>query len=105
MNDYKKLGYSTLEIKAYIYKIISLPFYLMIMTLIGSILMYNGKYNSSKITVIIIGIIVSVIIYYLIYFANLLGTNENLPIIVSSFLPFILLFLASSIGLVGVNEK
>lgn len=105
MNDYKKLGYSTLEIKAYIYKIISLPFYLMIMTLIGSILMYNGKYNSSKITVIIIGIIVSVIIYYLIYFANLLGTNENLPIIISSFLPFILLFLASSIGLVGVNEK
>ena len=105
MNDYKKLGYSTLEIKAYIYKIISLPFYLMIMTLIGSILMYNGKYNNSKITVIIIGIIVSVIIYYLIYFSNLLGTNENLPLIISSCLPFILLFLASSIGLVGVNEK
>ena len=105
MNDYKKLGYSTLEIKAYIYKIISLPFYLMIMTLIGSILMYNGKYNNSKITVIIIGIIVSVIIYYLIYFSNLLGTNGNLPLIISSCLPFILLFLASSIGLVGVNEK
>ena len=105
MNDYKKLGYSTLEIKGYMYKIISLPFYLMIMTLIGSILMFNGKYNNSKITVIIIGIIVSVLIYYLIYFSNLLGTNENLPLIISTSLPFVLLFLASSIGLVSVNEK
>ena len=105
MNDYKRLGYSTLEIKGYIYKIISLPFYLMIMALIGSILMYNGKYNNSKITVIVIGIIVSVLIYYLIYFSNLLGTNENLPLIVSTCLPFILLFLASSVGLVSVNEK
>jgi len=73
--------------------------------LIGSILMYNGKYNNSKITVIVIGIIVSVLIYYLIYFSNLLGTNENLPLIVSTCLPFILLFLASSVGLVSVNEK
>ena len=105
MKDYKKLGYSTLEIKGYMYKIISLPFYLMIMTLIGSILMYNGKYNGSKIVVIIIGIIVSVLIYYLIYFSNLLGTNENLPLIISTGLPFVLLFLASSIGLVSVNEK
>ena len=105
MNDYKKLGYSTLEIKGYFYKIISLPFYLMIMTLIGSILMYNSKYNNSKITVIIIGIIVSVLIYYLIYFSNLLGTNENLPLIISTGLPFVLLFLASSIGLVSINEK
>ena len=87
------------------YKIISLPFYLMIMTLIGSILMYNGKYNGSKTVVIIVGIIVSVLIYYLIYFSNLLGTNENLPLIISTSLPFVLLFLASSIGLVSVNEK
>ncbi len=105
MNDYKDLGYSTLEIKAYMYKILSYPFYLAIMALIGSILMYNGKYNNSKITSILVGIIVSVLIYYLIYFSNLLGTNENLPLIISVCLPYILLFLASSIGLVSVNEK
>jgi len=67
--------------------------------------MYSGKYNGSKLVVIIIGIIVSVLIYYVIYFSNLLGTNENLPLIISTSLPFVLLFLASSIGLVSVNEK
>ena len=105
MKDYKELGYSTMEVKSHIYKVISLPLYLVVMTLIGSILMYNSSYNKSKITVIMIGIISSVLIYYLIYFSNLLGTNENLPLIVSVFLPYILLFLASSIGLVSVNEK
>ena len=105
MNDYKNLGYSTLEIKAYIYKIISYPFYLAIMALIGSILMYSVKSNRSKTIVILIGVIVSVFIYYLIYFSNLLGINENLPLIASTGLPYILLFLASSVGLVSVNEK
>ena len=105
MNDYKNLGYSTLEIKAYIYQIISYPFYLAIMALIGSILMYSVKSNKSKTIIILIGVITSVFIYYLIYFSNLLGTNENLPLIVSTGLPYILLFLASSVGLVSVNEK
>jgi len=105
MNDYKNLGYSTLEIKAYIYKIISYPFYLAIMALIGSILMYSVKSNKSKTVIILIGVIVSVFIYYLIYFSNLLGANENLPLIVSTGLPYVLLFLSSSVGLVSVNEK
>ncbi len=105
MSDYKDLGYSTMEIKSHIYKVISLPLYLVVMTLIGSILMYNSSYKKSKILVIMVGIISSVLVYYLIYFSNLLGTNENLPLIVSVFLPYILLFLASSIGLVSVNEK
>ena len=41
MKDYKELGYSTMEIKSHIYKVISLPLYLVVMTLIGSILMYH----------------------------------------------------------------
>ena len=75
------------------------------MALIGSILMYSVKSNKSKTIVILIGVIVSVFIYYLIYFSNLLGVNENLPLIASTGLPYILLFLASSVGLVSVNEK
>ncbi len=103
--DYDDLGYSTLEIKSYIYKTLSLPLYLSIMALIGALIMYSSKYNKSKIFVILVGIISSVIIYYFIYFSNLLGVNENFPIALSIFMPYILLFLASSVGLVGVNEK
>ena len=52
-------------IDLFIQKLISLPVYLTIMVILGSILMLNTKYNRSKILNIIIGIISSVVIYYL----------------------------------------
>ncbi len=103
--DYDELGYSTTEIRSYIYKILSLPLYLSMMTLIGALIMYSSKHNQSKVFVILIGIVASVLIYYLIYFSNLLGLNESFPIALSIIMPYILLFLGSSVGLVGVNEK
>jgi len=91
--DYNQLGYSTLEINSHLHKLYSFPIYLMIMSLVGGILMLNIKYNKSKIVNIAIGIILSVIIYYLNYFINLLGTNEKIPIILSIWLPHLILFL------------
>ena len=103
--DYKSLGYSTLDISAYEYKIYSLPVYLTIMTLLSGIIMFNSKYKKSKIINIVFGIFVSVVIYYINYFSSLLGINQKIPIIVSVWLPLIILILVSLIGLVRLNEK
>ena len=104
-NDYKSLGYSTLDIESHIHKITSLPIYLVIMILLGSILMFNTSYNKSKIANLVIGILLSVIIYYVNYFFNLMGINEKVPVILSVWFPFIILILLSGIGLVKINEK
>ena len=104
-NDYKSLGYSTLDIESHIHKITSLPIYLVIMILLGSILMFNTSYNKSKIANLVIGILLSVIIYYVNYFFNLMGINERIPVILSVWFPFIILILLSGIGLVKINEK
>ncbi len=103
--DYNQLGYSTLEINSHLHKLYSFPIYLMIMSLVGGILMLNIKYNKSKIVNITIGIILSVIIYYLNYFINLLGTNEKLPIIISIWLPHLLLLLLCLTFLIRINEN
>ena len=103
--DYNQLGYSTLEIKSHLHKLYSFPIYLMIMSLVGGILMLNIKYNKSKIVNITIGIILSVIIYYLNYFINLLGTNEKLPIVISIWLPHLILFLFCLTFLIRINEN
>ena len=103
--DYNQLGYSTLEINSHLHKLYSFPIYLMIMSLVGGILMLNIKYNKSKIVNITIGIILSVIIYYLNYFINLLGTNEKLPIIISIWLPHLILFLLCLTFLIRINEN
>ena len=103
--DYKKLGYSTVGIEVYENKIFSVPIYLAIMTLLSGIIMFNSKYKKSKIFNIILGISLSVVIYYVNYFSGLLGETGKIPIILSVWLPMIILMLISLIGLVRLNEK
>ena len=103
--DYKKLGYSTVGIEVYENKIFSVPIYLAIMTLLSGIIMFNSKYKKSKIFNIILGISLSVVIYYVNYFSGLLGETGKIPIILSVWLPMIILMLISLIGLVRINEK
>jgi len=67
--------------------------------------MINSKYKKSKVFNIILGISLSVIIYYVNYFSSLLGVNGKIPIILSVWLPLIVLLLISMIGLVRLNEK
>ena len=103
--DYGKLGYSTVGIKVYENKIFSVPIYLAIMTLLSGIIMFNSKYKKSKFFNVILGISLSVIIYYVNYFSGLLGETGKIPIILSVWLPMIVLMLISLIGLVRLNEK
>ena len=103
--DYLSLGYSTVDIRVYEHKIYSLPIYLAIMTLLSGIIMFNSKHKKSKILNIILGILLSVVIYYGNYFSSLLGSNGKIPIILSIWLPLIVLMIISTIGLVRLNEK
>ena len=103
--DYFDLGYSTVGIEVYENKIYSTPIYLAIMTFLSGIIMFNSKYKKSKLFNIILGISLSVIIYYVNYFSSLLGANGRIPIILSVWLPLIILMLISLIGMVRLNEK
>ena len=103
--DYQELGYSTKEVKLYMYKLFSTPLYLAIMTIFSSIIMLNTKRNKSLIFHIIFGIFLSVIIYYLYYLFNLFGESEILPLTIASWFPMLILIIFILIGLVRINEK
>ena len=105
LNDYRSFGYSTLEIESHLNKLYSLPIYVTIMTILGSIFMLNVKYNKSKIFSIISGTLISVLIYYLNYFSNVMGINEKLPILASTWFPYVLLTLICLTGMIKINEK
>ncbi len=102
---YDSINYSSTEVNSAIQKLISFPFYLMIMTILASIIMINIKYNKSKIFHLIFGVLISVIIYYLSFFFEELGKNERLPLSLSIWMPLIIIFLISTINLVKINEK
>ena len=103
--DYESLGYTTAEVDSHLQKLYSFPLFASIMTILASIIMFNNKRNHSIIFHLIMGILLSVIIYYFYYLFNLFGENGKMPIIVSIYLPFVILLLVSLIGLINLNEK
>ena len=103
--NYKSLNYSTIDVDMQIYKVATYPLFLVIMTILSSIIMLNTKKTSSKVLKIIIGLFFSVVIYYINNFFNVMGSNEKLPLMVSIWTPIIFLSLINLIMLVNINEK
>jgi lipopolysaccharide export system permease protein len=104
-DDYKSLGYSTKSVTSHINKLISFPFYVSIMSVLSSIIMLNIKRNKPIVFHIILGIFLSTIIYYFYFLFNLLGENGNVPILLSTWLPLLMLTFFIFIGLARINEK
>jgi lipopolysaccharide export system permease protein len=103
--NYKALNYSTVEVDMQIYKVATYPLFLVIMTILSSIIMLNTKKSNSKIIKIVIGLFFSVIIYYINNFFNVMGSTEKLPLMVSIWTPIIFLSLINLILLININEK
>ena len=103
--NYKSIGYSATEIKLHLNKLYSLPIYLTLTTIIGSLLMFRLNFIKSKFFLVVIGVIVSVTFYYINYFAILFGKNETLPVEVAIWLPQVLIFLICVLGLTRLNEN
>ena len=105
IKDYEELGYSNSETKSYQSKLYSFPIYVTLMTAISGIFMLNIRRNKPTIFYVISGILMSVIIYYFSYLFNLLGQNEKIPLLASTWLPLFIIMIAILIGLVRINEK
>ena len=103
--NYKSLNYSTVDVDMQIYKVATYPLFLVIMTILSSIIMLNTKKSNSKFVKIIIGLFFSVVIYYINNFFNVMGSTEKLPLMISIWTPIVFLSLVNLITLVNINEK
>ena len=103
--NYESIGYSATEVKLHLNKIFSLPFYLTLTAVIGALLMFKINVIKSKFFLIVIGVLVSVIFYYINYFSILFGKNETLPVLISVWLPQVIMFLICAFGLTRLNEN
>ena len=104
-NSYLKIGYSNIDIKIHLNKIYSMPFFYILMTVLGFVIINKLKNFKSRFFIIIFGIFVSVLVYYLNYFSGILGNSGILPIYLSVWAPLIILFLVCNIGVIRVNEN
>ena len=103
--NYSLLNLSTTEVNLQIHKILSYPFYLCLMTILSTIIMFNTKKFKSDTLKISIGLFFSVLIYYLNNFFNIMGKTEKIPIIFAIWFPIILLVVINMIYSRKINEK
>jgi len=103
--NYKNLNYSLIEIDLQLLKLISYPFYLVLMTIFSGLIMFNIKQINSSTFKISLGLFFSVLIYYLNNFFHVLGSTERLSLITAVFIPLIILSFINAFMFYGVNNK
>ena len=102
--NYSNIGYSVLEVSSHLNKLYSSPFFFFLMTVLGLIIMIKFKFIKKKFFIIVMGVFVSVLIYYLNYFSSLFGNNQTIPVELSIWLPHLVLFLICLFGTIKINE-
>ena len=103
--NYKQLNYSLTEIDLQLLKLITFPFYFILMFIFAAIIMMNTKTLKNKSVKIIMGLFLSVIIYYINNFFYILGTSEKINVISSIIIPLIILTIINSVLIRNINDK
>ena len=106
--NYKRLlknGYNKPFLNQSLHTMLSMPFFLFLMTSLAAILTMNTLKRSENIRYIIIGLLVSVVIFYFKDLSLALGQTNRIPLILSVWAPVIALSLFTAIGVIQINEK
>ena len=100
-----KKGYNEEFLKQSFHSMMTLPFYLFVMTSLATILSLHTMKYSENFKFIIIGLVASVLIYYFKDLSLALGKTDRIPLILSIWSPIIVLSCFSLIGVIQINEK
>ena len=98
-------GYNKTYLDQNLNSMLSLPFFLFIMTALSAILTMSTLKKSNNFTFIVVGIIACVAIYYFKDLSLALGQTDRISLSLSAWIPVVSIGLLSSIGILQINEK
>lgn len=104
-NNLIKKGYSKIFLDRALHSLLSIPFFLLVMTGLASVLTMNALKKSNNFKFIIVGLILTVLIFYFKDLSIALGVTDRIPLILSIWAPVIVLSLFIFIGVLQINEK
>ena len=105
LNNLITRGYNKQFLNQTLHSMMTLPFYLFLMTALASILAMHTMKRSENYKFIIIGLILTVLIYYFKDLSFALGKTDRIPLTLSIWTPVIALSLFAFIGVIQINEK
>ena len=106
--NYKQLinnGYNKIFLNQSLHSMLSLPFFLFLMTALASTLTLNTLKRSDNLKFIIVGLLITVMIFYFKDLSLALGQTDRIPLILAVWAPVIVLSFFTFIGVLQINEK
>ena len=98
-------GYSTREMQAKFQRSLAFPFFLLSMVLLSGVFTLGMTFKENNWSYVFIAIITSVLIFYFNDFSAALGKTEKLPILISVWMPIVIIFIFSGAGVIHANQK
>tara|TARA_B100002051_G_scaffold188601_1_gene178639 strand:- start:499 stop:822 length:324 start_codon:yes stop_codon:yes gene_type:complete len=106
--NYKLLlesGYNKTFLNQSLHTMLSLPFFLLLMTGLASIFTMNNLQKSDNVKLIVLGLITSVLTFYFKDLSLALGQTDRIPLILAVWAPVIALSFFTFVGVLQINEK
>mgnify|MGYP001310085012 FL=1 len=103
--DLQRKGYNKDYLDQNLNSMLSLPFFLFMMTALASILTMNTLKQSNNFTFIVVGLIACVAVYYFKDLSLALGKTDRVSLSLAAWIPVAVIGLFSSIGILQINEK
>ena len=98
-------GYSTREMRSKLQRSLAFPLFLLSMVLLSGVFTLGTGSKESNWTYVFLAIVTSVLIFYFNEFSAALGNTEKLPIEISVWMPIVIIFIFSVVGLMYANQK
>ena len=96
---------ATREMRAKFQRSFAFPLFLLSMVLLSGVFTLGTNFKENNWTYVFIAIITSVLIFYFNDFSAALGKTNKLPIEISVWMPIVIIFIFSSVGLIHANQK
>ena len=106
--NYNKLlndGYNQGSLNQSLHTMLSMPFFLFLMTALASTITLNTLKKSDNFKFIIFGLLTTVVVFYFKDLSLALGQTDRIPLILAVWAPVIALSFFTFIGVLQINEK
>ena len=84
---------------------LAFPFFLLAMVLLSGVFTLGMKFKENSLVYAFVTIITCVLVYFFNDFSAALGRTEKLSIEVAVWMPILIIFIFSAVGLIYANEK
>ena len=105
INILEQRGYSTKEMQGKFQKAISYPFFLVSMVLLAGVFTLGKQYKGNNWIYVFMSIFSCILIYFCSDFSLALGKTGKLPMEMAVWMPVLIVFVFSFVGLIHVNQK